>query len=116
MAAPAMGPKPEMTLTTPGGKILAINWQAKRAERGVCSAVLMTMVFPHARAGAIFHANMRMGKFPVWIGEEHQVEQKKKSVLVFTKAADDTLHAMALETRCKGIEWEERRREKEEKR
>lgn len=34
-----------------------------RAVRGVCSAGLMTTVFPQLRAGAIFHMNMSKGKF-----------------------------------------------------
>lgn len=34
-----------------------------RAVRGVCSAGLMTTVFPQHRAGAIFHANIISGKF-----------------------------------------------------
>lgn len=65
MAPPTSGPKPEMMLTTPGGKTLAINEQRNKAERGVCSAVLRTMQFPVARAGPNFHAHMRMGKFPI---------------------------------------------------
>jgi len=34
-----------------------------RAERGVYSAGLITIVHPAARAGATFQANMRAGKF-----------------------------------------------------
>lgn len=34
-----------------------------RADNGVCSAGLMTTVFPQHRAGAIFHANIISGKF-----------------------------------------------------
>lgn len=34
-----------------------------RAVRGVCSAGLMTTVFPQLRAGAIFHMNISKGKF-----------------------------------------------------
>lgn len=34
-----------------------------RAVRGVCSAGLMTTVFPQLRAGAIFHMNISRGKF-----------------------------------------------------
>jgi hypothetical protein len=56
MAAPAMGPKPVRMLTTPGGKILAMRPATKKAERGVDSAVLMTMVFPVASAGPTFQA------------------------------------------------------------
>lgn len=70
MAAPQMAPYPVITLTTPGGKISAINLQTKKAERGVVSAVLMTMVFPVASAGPSFHANMRIGKFPI---EEREI-------------------------------------------
>lgn len=34
-----------------------------RADNGVCSAGLITTVFPQHRAGAIFHANIITGKF-----------------------------------------------------
>lgn len=34
-----------------------------RADRGVCSAVFITIVLPHASAGPTFQANMRRGKF-----------------------------------------------------
>ena len=33
------------------------------AVKGVVSAGFRTTVFPHAKAGAIFHAAMRRGKF-----------------------------------------------------
>ena len=44
-------------LTTPAGKPASlISWARKRAERGDCSAVFMTTVFPVASAGPSFQA------------------------------------------------------------
>ena len=64
MAAPAILPKPEIMLMTPGGKPASLMNEAKTsAERGVCSAVFRTTVFPVAIAGPIFQANMSKGKF-----------------------------------------------------
>ena len=39
------------------------NLEMYKAERGVCSAVLSTRVFPHAKAGPTFQANISSGKF-----------------------------------------------------
>lgn len=44
-----------------------------RAVRGVCSAGLMTTVFPQLSAGAIFHVNISKGKFH-W--HRHRKERK----------------------------------------
>lgn len=44
----------------------ATSWNslaAYKAVNGVCSAVLITTVLPHANAGPTFQANMRRGKF-----------------------------------------------------
>ena len=50
--APAVGPYPVTTLTTPGGKpTSAITCISRRADSGVCSAGLSTTVFPAASAG-----------------------------------------------------------------
>lgn len=63
MAAPATGPYPEMTLTTPGGNPASLmSSHILKAERGVCSAVLRTRVHPQARAGAISEENERDGE------------------------------------------------------
>lgn len=76
MAAPVTAPKPVMTFTTPGGKTWAMREQTKKAERGVVSAVLMTMQFPVASAGPSFQANMRMGKFPNRVRGHSRVNQR----------------------------------------
>ncbi len=63
-AAPAILPKPEMMLMTPGGNPASFTrFAATRAESGVCSAVFRITVFPQAIAGPIFHAHMSKGKF-----------------------------------------------------
>ena len=62
-AAPVR-PSPVTTFTTPGGS--PVSWHSSansRAVNGVNSAGFSTTVFPVASAGAIFHANMRSGKF-----------------------------------------------------
>ena len=57
-------PSPVTMLTTPGGTCAWRQTSAKRsAVSGVVSAGFSTTVFPHASAGAIFHASIRSGKF-----------------------------------------------------
>ena len=61
-AAPAVSPKPGTTFSTPAGSPASAQARASSsAVSGVCSAGLRTMVFPHASAGATFHA-------AIWIG------------------------------------------------
>lgn len=61
--APA-SPNPETILTTPSGKpAYLINSATLKAVRGVCSAVLTTVVHPAARAGPNFQQSMSSGKF-----------------------------------------------------
>lgn len=49
-AAPAVGPYPGMTFTTPGGKPASFtNAAIASAVSGVCSAGLMTRVHPSSR-------------------------------------------------------------------
>jgi hypothetical protein len=51
-------------LTTPGGSSACrMTSQKRSAVSGVVSAGFSTTVFPAARAGAIFQASMRSGKF-----------------------------------------------------
>ena len=53
-----------MMLTTPGGRSACWQTSAKRsALNGVVEAGLRTTVLPAARAGAIFQASIRSGKF-----------------------------------------------------
>eukprot|EP00659_Diplonema_papillatum_P018798 gene18797-biopygen19037 len=57
-------PKPDRMLTVPLG--YPASWMSsatRRADRGVCSAVLTTVVHPVARTGASFHASISSGKF-----------------------------------------------------
>ena len=57
-------PSPVMRFTTPGGSSACRHTSAKSmAVSGVVSAGFRTTVFPHASAGAIFHASMSSGKF-----------------------------------------------------
>lgn len=42
----------------------AMSLPTNKADKGVASETLMTMVLPVARAGAVFQANIMMGKFP----------------------------------------------------
>ena len=57
-------PSPVTRLTTPGGSSAWRQMSAKIiAVSGVVSAGFSTTVFPHASAGAIFHASMSSGKF-----------------------------------------------------
>jgi len=62
-AAP-VAPAPVITFTTPGGRSASSKRRARwSAVRGVVSAGLRIDTFPHARAGAIFQAAIRSGKF-----------------------------------------------------
>jgi hypothetical protein len=62
-AEPAV-PSPGTTLSTPSGSSASWAISANRsAVSGVVSAGLRTEVFPHASAGATFHAAMSSGKF-----------------------------------------------------
>ena len=55
---------PVTMFTTPGGRSISCRISARRsAVSGVVSAGLSTQVFPHASAGASFHAAIRSGKF-----------------------------------------------------
>ena len=63
-SARPVSPAPVMMLTTPGGR--SACWQISAnssAVSGVVSAGLRTTVLPQARAGAIFQASIRNGKF-----------------------------------------------------
>ena len=52
------------TFSTPGGRPTSSRTAVNaKADRGVCSAGLSTMVQPAAIAGAIFRAAMAIGKF-----------------------------------------------------
>ncbi len=61
--APAIGPSPVMTLTTPLGRssMPSRMRHSSRAVTGVASAGLSTTVQPAARAGAIFQAAIMSG-------------------------------------------------------
>ena len=62
-AAPVR-PSPVTMFTTPAGSSAWRSTSQKRsAVSGVVSAGFSTTVFPHASAGAIFHASMSSGKF-----------------------------------------------------
>lgn len=66
--APAVGPNPGSTLTTPGGMPASrASSPTRSAVSGVCSAGLSTEVHPAASAGPSFHVCIRMGKF-LWTG------------------------------------------------
>jgi hypothetical protein len=57
-------PSPVTMFTTPGGSPdSSQSWAKRSAVSEVNSAGLSTTVFPIARAGAIFQASMRSGKF-----------------------------------------------------
>ena len=63
MSAP-VDPSPVKILTTPAGSSACWHTSAKsKAVSGVDSAGFKTTVFPAARAGATFQANMSKGKF-----------------------------------------------------
>ena len=58
-----MGP-PVTMFTTPGGTPASSSTRTKlSAESGVSSEGLKTTVFPHTRAGMIFHEGIAIGKF-----------------------------------------------------
>ncbi|MNR36230.1 hypothetical protein D3C85_1541280 [compost metagenome] len=61
--SPTSTPVPETMFNTPAGRMSWISSASSRIEAGVCSAGFSTMQLPAARAGAIFHAAIRMGKF-----------------------------------------------------
>ncbi|MNY14183.1 hypothetical protein D3C86_1473510 [compost metagenome] len=61
--SPTSTPVPETILSTPAGSMSWISSVSSRIEAGVCSAGFSTMQLPAARAGAIFHAAIRIGKF-----------------------------------------------------
>ena len=61
--SPTSAPVPETMFSTPAGKRSWISSMTTRMEAGVCSAGFMTMQLPAARAGAIFQAAIRIGKF-----------------------------------------------------
>jgi hypothetical protein len=58
---PTVGPRPQITLSTPFGKISAASRASSKVVSGVCSLGLMTTVLPAARAGAIFQAAIMSG-------------------------------------------------------
>ena len=62
-AAPASLPKPVTMFNTPAGKISPISSINIITLVGVCSAGFTTAVQPAAKAGAIFQANINIGKF-----------------------------------------------------
>ena len=63
-AAPAVGPNPGTTLSTPSGSpASAARRASSRLVMGVCSAGFRTTVLPQARAGAAFQVAMRRGAF-----------------------------------------------------
>ena len=63
-AAPAVGPYPGTTLTTPIGKPAYLERAAKyKAVSGVSSDGLITTTFPVATAGANFSTQFTIGKF-----------------------------------------------------
>ncbi len=62
--APASGPKPVTTLTTPGGKPASSNsFMNSSIDADVNSDGLTTTVLPAASAGASFHAVSSSGEF-----------------------------------------------------
>src|SRR4029077_21107756 len=64
MGAPASGPNPVTTLTTPFGRPASVSAFNKfRVESGVSSAGLITQVLPQTNAGNSFHEGIAMGKF-----------------------------------------------------
>ncbi|MNN80136.1 hypothetical protein D3C81_1968410 [compost metagenome] len=62
-ASPASRPKPWTMFSTPGGSRSPISSTSTVMPSGVCSAGLSTTQLPAARAGASFHAAIRIGKF-----------------------------------------------------
>src|SRR5512132_826928 len=63
-ALPTAEPGPGRTEIASAGRPASTRISARRStESGVYEAGLTTMVFPHAKAGAIFHVEMTSGKF-----------------------------------------------------
>ena len=61
-AAPAVGPRPQTMLRTPGGKPASRDREASFwSERGASSGDLMMRVLPRARAGPIFQVAIMLG-------------------------------------------------------
>ena len=60
---PTSEPKPLTILSTPGGKISWMSSATNKIPTGVCSAGLITTQLPAAKAGASFHAAIKIGKF-----------------------------------------------------
>ena len=66
-AAPAVGPRPGTTFSTPGGMpASSAIWPSNSAVSGVCSEGLSTTVFPVAKAGARLFEAIIMG----WLNDE----------------------------------------------
>src|SRR6185437_14058416 len=64
IGAPASGPNPVTTLTTPLGSPASVSALSRLSvESGVSSAGLITHVLPQTKAGKSFHEGMAMGKF-----------------------------------------------------
>ncbi len=62
-ACPAVEPRPVMMFMTPGGSTSDTILPSSSKVSGVSDEGFMTVVFPAAMAGAIFHTAMAMGKF-----------------------------------------------------
>ncbi len=62
-AWPASRPYPLTMFSTPGGRMSPMMSISTMMPIGVCSAGLSTMQLPAAKAGAIFQAAIRIGKF-----------------------------------------------------
>ena len=62
-ASPASLPNPFTILSTPAGSKSPIMSIKTKIEAGVCSAGFSTTQLPAARAGASFHAAIKIGKF-----------------------------------------------------
>ena len=60
-AVPTGSPRPQTTLTTPGGSSSASSGASISAVSGVCSDGLSTTVLPAAIAGASFQAAIISG-------------------------------------------------------
>src|SRR5688500_10681216 len=64
MALPNTLPRPGITLRTPAGSPHSFAYSANfNSDNDVFDAGLMTTLFPHASAGAIFHTASISGKF-----------------------------------------------------
>src|SRR6266550_2325260 len=77
-------PGPGTMLTTPGGRSAWRQTSANSsALNGVVDAGLRTTVLPAARAGAIFHASIRSGKFQgmIWPDAEGLRDAPRERVL-----------------------------------